>query len=289
MDFRCQEWLNLNSTRYYPFIECSDDIVPYGLILDIIISAPKTITMPISIKQINISISLVSLIIIDNNNEFIGFASGECKDKYNKLTISNFSRNVSGTIIIGDIGSVTNKHIILNSSGTLNNSCVILTENSGVDSISNKISTEILTKDIVFAAGDGIKIESVNNTITFSLVDPISFLPELYRTSTPGQCSPKAIYQINSVLPNTNGNIGILGDNVFVEVSENENTIHLNTPKLGNNDICDNGKDNQEGSIGAIGAIGGVGGSGGNGIVICSTEDCCCELCDAENLEQCEE
>lgn len=282
------EWLNTNSERSYPLINDGIEELPYNLFLDASIVVPRGTVAPIYISKAYRSENILTLVINDSEGTFLGIASNiiNKNSAYQYLELENLGDTVTGVIVLGNYSALSLgvTEYTPEESSILNSVTIV----SNTDYVHHLVvDDESLNKDVEFVAGEGLSlsVDKETNSIIFALIHPEQFLPEcdLFCSST--VCNPLAIYQLNSVLPDSSGNIDLLGDTV-VQESIDDDLLMFKTPLLTPNDFCDNRTGPSPGPIGPVGPSGPI---GPDGVVICGVYDCECTLCDVETgIDECE-
>ena len=286
------EWLNINSIRKYPFSDNAESYIPNNMIVDLSLLAPQANKLPAYVASIYLTPAIISVMIKDSSDKCLGIASGQIgTTSFFSIGIDAIEQNVSGNVTFCLEGVQqfvekhwTGKHSFNLEQTALNISAVTVTGENFISSLGTKL--ENLYGDVKLEAGQGIKLDYnlADNAITIELEDPELFVSECRENCNIKGCSTKPILNINGVTPNS-GNITLEGDGI-VTLQNGTNFIALVTPQIQIHDLCKGTE--SIGPKGDPGTPGGPGPTGGAGLLVCGEADCCCMVCDEENIEECD-
>jgi len=223
------EWFNLNSLRCYPFFENNSSTfneitLPNYLIVDINIAINDEDVVP-ELSCINISPYIISLSIRDQiSGDDIATSTCLISDEYSTQDLNACSNiDISGKIVFGELSRVKEQNIYglmkfeLTQYPVLNY-CYFCTGNkvlsgakvNGIDCGSNNISivTNAYLKTLVSSSLN--KNNTKETDVVFYVNKPESFRKICEIPTTLCSCPEMPIQKINTVFPDSNGNIEII-------------------------------------------------------------------------------
>jgi hypothetical protein len=223
------EWFNLNSLRCYPFAENDSSIftgvtLPNYLIVDINMAINSENVIP-ELSCINISPYIVSVSIRDQiSGNDIATATCMMSDEYSIQDLNACSSiDVSGKIVFGDLSRAKEENIyglikfetfqysLLNYCYFCTGTKVLTGANiNGVDCGSNNISiiTNAYLKTLVSSSINSNKTKETD--VVFYVSNPENFKKICEIPKTLCSCLERPIQKINTVYPDSNGNIEII-------------------------------------------------------------------------------
>jgi hypothetical protein len=223
------EWFNLNSLRCYPFAEndssiFSGVILPNYLIVDINIAINSNNIIP-ELSCINVSPYIVSISIRDQiSGNDIATATCMISDEYSIQDLNACSDiDITGKIVFGDLSRIKEENIyglmkFESSQYTILNYCYFCTGTkvltgakiNGVDCESNNISivTNAYLKTLVSSSTNNNNTKETD--VVFYVNKPESFKKICEIPETLCSCPELPIQKINTVYPDSNGNIEII-------------------------------------------------------------------------------
>lgn len=292
---RHAEWLNQNRLRRYPFIDSAPTTLPDDFLVDVVLVAPNTLTLPFHLARIYLTPGIVSLLFRDTNDNTVGLASGAITPSgdFLQLAITSVGTLVSGLVTLGPglqqlLAAGQSLYEFTPADTEIVTSAVTMLDGAAVTGIGLAGDDTILIGDIAVQVGDTIAltVDPVTNAITLSLKNPLDFKSLCFDSCQGGQCKKPAIYTLNNVTPDANGNIVLDGDGTVVVVNDGpQHRLRWGSPyKI--NDICPN---KTKGPKGEPGEPGPKGAAGPKGVSICGESDCLCTVCDSENIDLCDD
>lgn len=223
------EWFNLNSLRCYPFAQNDSSIftgvtLPNYLIVDINIAINSEDVIP-ELSCINISPYIISVSIRDQiSGNDIATATCMMSDEYSTQDLNPCSNiDISGKIVFGDLSRAKEENIyglikfeafqysVLNYCYFCTGTKVLTGANiNGIDCGSNNISiiTNAYLKTLVSSSINSNKTKETD--VVFYVSKPESFKKICEIPKTLCSCPELPIQKINTVYPDSNGNIEII-------------------------------------------------------------------------------
>jgi hypothetical protein len=237
------DFLNKNMYRKYPIRATSSHVFTDSVELpqSLITSAQITTTYNhknIYIYKIYAKNGYVSVLIRDYDDDTVlGSFSGYVTGNQSALTLAPSVKNLSGAITIGDItaiAAVNGAHYLTPDDGRLEDSSIFCFTPPAVRSILNK--TKIATGNITLKGGN-LNLTSISHTVNISVVNRSIIMSKNDFGGSLNNCLTPVIAYINSVQPNSLGNIDVFGiDPVKISVSSGH--IVISTPDLDLNTVC---------------------------------------------------
>ena len=236
------DWANLNTLRSYPFVYSKNPIAETGFVLadeilaDITIIAQSSNYRP-KLSSVHFSKSIISLCFFDSvSNEDSFVLQAMIGSSYSvESIISVGSVLISGSGIFGDLSKIskymdTGIHRFVSDDFMVDPHCVFMAGPPVLLSISGglskkegdvTISTLGKLRATTTTVNDGFG--NIEQNVVFYLSDPEEFLEKCPIPENICECLISPLEKINTVLPDGNGNINIISDDVEFNVLEIEN------------------------------------------------------------------
>lgn len=282
-------WLTENSLRSYPLTEEATKVssegveLPDGLIVDLFLTVPETVTYPCRISQISYTGRLVSLVIRDAVDIVLGAVTVDAgqEGEYVTAAIHSSSQRDVGTVTLGParaelagVWPIGNLDFGTDGAVLEASTCPPL-EVGPVTSLGIQGQAVVLRDDVKLIPGTNIALEYDfdENAILIRVMSvETAFLPDCESGCVPEQCARTPIQTINGVGGTAFGcNFFIEGAGV-VSVTTRDDTIVIGSSVIKPADLCPNYTKAPDGEPGAPGAAGSRG--GGGGLVCEPVNDC---------------
>jgi hypothetical protein len=235
-------FIQSNWHRQYPFrkghgaLDVYNNSMPIDLIVALRIT--HTTTTNIHISKVVTNNGYVSVLFSAGETP-VGAANGMISSSNQSLLIINFNGGIIGNVTIGNIDSTKPVETFLfnANNGLIEPSVVTILAAPNIKKLSIKGND---VKGVVTLSSKTVAINT-NSTIDLSAIDPTSVFSRNDKSAKNLTCDNPTIAGINSVIPNTAGNIDIFGISplaVTKETIDGVTHIKLSTPELGLDKLC---------------------------------------------------
>lgn len=246
MAFQNLDFLNKNMYRKYPIRATSTYFFQNGqeLPLSLISSIQVTTTYAnrrVYISKVYAKSGYVSVLLREYATGIVlGSFQGVITQANQVLTLEPAIANVSGTITIGDpaaIDLLSGSGYFSPDNGLLEDSTVFVFTPPSVTSFIHNGDTA--TGHVVFTTltGSNVLIASLDPDVTFTVIDRTLIQTKNDFSASIGTCGTPLIKQINTVFPDSTGNIDIYGI-LPVGIEIGTGIVGVGTPTLTLNDFC---------------------------------------------------
>jgi hypothetical protein len=227
-------FLNKNIYRRYPLrYTTNESVIPNSFISAIQISTIFTYKQ-LYISKLYFVNKYLSITISDTNTLApLGCFSGLITKNYQNLILIPFIPEISGSLTTGVISLSDSVLTVEIEDGRLEDSTIFCFTPPAV----TKIVTE---KDVVgniVIAGNNINVINNGTTITLSVINKLVVKSNNDKFAEYGNCNTPLITSINTVLPNSSGNIDIYAIDPM-RITIVKQTIQIGTANLTLNDVC---------------------------------------------------
>lgn len=231
--------------RKYPICASSTHLftdgseLPQKLITAIQVSTPQSLSNAY-IYRITVNGSYLSVLIKENDtNLMLGNFYGQITQNQQTLLLTPLIPTVSGSITIGDasaLAALSGTYYLTYANGRLEPSTVFCFTPPGVTAL--KYNDETATGYVSFSS-TSINIVSVSPEINLAAKDPTIIASNNDVSATLGNCPTPLIKKINTVKPDSNGNIDIYGI-IPIQISVGTGSVlKLDTvPELSFKELC---------------------------------------------------
>lgn len=219
------DFLNKNMLRKYPIRSSSNHVFTNGLELPQSLLAGLQISVPYGLHNLYISkifanTNFLSIVISHyDSDEFVGSFSGIVTTDFSTLTLETIIPVVSGKLIVGSVDAID---LILGNNtldkdvGRLEDSTILCYNPPGVSAITKTGTPK--TGQLLLAA-DNIAIDETTDFL-LTVIDKSLIASNNDFTGKLDNCGLPLIRKINTVLPDSSGNIDIYGiDPITIDIS----------------------------------------------------------------------
>lgn len=229
--------------RKYPIRGTSSHIFTDGVELPQALITSIQISVPYAYRDVYIckifgKDGFVSILLKENlTNLVLGSFSGQITESNQLLTLDSLFPNVSGSITIGNaesVSSLNGSHYLTYNDGVLEGSTVFCFATPAVTSIN--VKDKVVT-GFVSLIGENITFTENSQEILLSVTNPNVILSKNDFSGVFDNCNSPLIKKINTVTPDSNGNIDIYGI-LPVVISVSAGKIEFDTPTLTIPDVC---------------------------------------------------
>lgn len=239
------DFLNKNMYRKYPLRATSTHLftnggaLPQPLITSIQISTVFTQT-DIYISKIYAKNGYVSVLLRDvSDGSALGSFSGAVTGQQQVLQLESLVNTMSGSITIGDpaaIDLINGVGYLSTADGRLEESTIFCFTPPGVTSFTHQGVSA--TGNIIFT-GNNVAIAPISPNILLSVIDTTKILSRNDASGVYNNCRTPLIKKINTVTPDSNGNIDVYGISPIIPgATPGTGLISIDTPSLTLPDFC---------------------------------------------------
>lgn len=236
------DFLNKNMYRKYPIRSTSRHIFTNGVVLpQSLITSIQVTTLytysKIFISQIYANNGFINITLQDlTSNLILGCFSGQITSDQQVLLFQPFCDVATGSITIGSVDAVnqlSGMNMLTSIDGRLEDSTVYCFIQPGVTTINNNGNTAV---GLINLAVNNISLVENTSSIELDVIDVSQILSNNSVSALYNNCNTPLIRQINSVVPDVNGNIDVFGiAPVVVSVS---GAVTLSLGSLTLTDVC---------------------------------------------------
>jgi hypothetical protein len=236
-------FINSNWHRQYPFksghgaVDSQNNILPTDLIVGLRLTCLSS-DLEIYIEKIVTSKGKVSISFAGSSGS-IGFANALLVSSNQSVPIKNYNNGLIGNVVVGNIDSAMPDQVFVfnETNGLVEPSTVLIVTAPEVSSI--RVKNTNLTGQLTLVS-NSINILAGNN-LSLSVINPSNIESRQDKSARYLTCTNNVISGINSVKPDSQGNIDIyaIAPLVINAVTINDvPQLHLSTPDIELKQLC---------------------------------------------------